>query len=242
MRILNLGCGTKVSEHPNVVNIDWSIYLRVKKNPVLRRVAPLLINGERLNGFKTIPANILVHNLAKGIPFPADSVDVVYHSHLLEHLDRDIAKHFLLEIKRVLRPGGILRIVVPDFERFAKDYVHHLSVCENDKGEAGKHDEYISAMISQCVRREAHGTSHQKPFRRFIENTLLGDARRRGETHQWMYDRINLSWLLIGLGYKNPVVQQYNVSLISDWNKYMLDTDLHGNEYKTDSFYMEAQK
>lgn len=241
MRILNLGCGTKVSEHPDVINIDWSIHLRVKKNRMLSLLAPLFFKGERLSRFKTLSPNILVHNLAKGIPFPADSVDAVYHSHLFEHLDKDIAKQFLLEVKRVLKPGGIHRIVVPDFERFAKDYVNHLSVCDNHN-EAEKHDAYIYPMISQCVRREASGTSHQKPFIRYLENKFLGDARQRGETHQWMYDRVNLSSLLKNVGYRNPVVQKYNISLIPDWNDYMLDTDIKGNEYKTDSFYVEALK
>jgi len=242
MDILNLGCGTKVSSSPDVINLDWSVYLRLKRNRVLRIVTPLFIRGERLTRFKSLPDNIMVHNLAKGLPFPSNSVDVVYHSHLLEHLDRDGAKTFLIEVKRVLKPNGIQRIVVPDFEKLCKAYISHISMCEKDADEANKHDSYIAAIIEQCVRREAFGTSQQKPLRRSVENILLGDAMRRGEIHQWMYDRINLGALLISIGYKDVQFQNYNQSLIPNWNSYGLDFDECGNEYKPGSLYIEAHK
>lgn len=41
MRILNLGCGSKASSSPDVVNIDWSIALRLKRNRLLRRLVLL---------------------------------------------------------------------------------------------------------------------------------------------------------------------------------------------------------
>ncbi len=242
MRILNLGCGTKTSRDAAVINIDWSVYLRLKKNPVLRAVAPLILRGERLDRFRSLPVNVMVHNLTNGIPFDSDSVDAVYHSHVLEHFDRDAAKKFLLEVRRVLKPGGIQRIVVPDLEEICRTYLAHIPVCEKDPREAARHDSYIASLIEQSVRKAAHGTSRQKPFRRRIENLLLGDARKRGETHQWLYDRISLSALLIDLGYREPRVQRFNMSLIPGWNERGLDLDDQGREYKPASLYIEAIK
>jgi SAM-dependent methyltransferase len=214
----------------------------MKKNRILRAIFPLLIKGERLKRFNSLPDNIVVRNLAKGLPFASDSIDVVYHSHLLEHLDRNIVNIFLMEVKRVLKSGGIQRIVVPDLEKVCRAYISHISICECDTDEASEHDSYIAALIEQSVRREAYGTNQQKSLRRFIENALLGDARKRGETHQWMYDRINLSTLLIRLEYKNIQIKSFNTSLIRNWDKYGLDLDDHGNEYKPESLYIEAQK
>jgi SAM-dependent methyltransferase len=242
MKVLNLGCGTKTSSRPEVINIDWSMYLRLKRNPILRALAPILIKGERLQRFKSLPDNVLVHNLAKGIPFDSDSVDVVYHSHVLEHLDRDVAKAFLSEALRVLRPGGIHRIVVPDFEAVSKAYLSHLSLCEVNPSEASKHDDYIATMIGQCVRREAYGTSQQRPFRRAVENLVLGDARGRGETHQWMYDRVTLTAILLSLGYREAKVQSYTSSWVPNWNDFGLDVDETGRQYKRGSLYIEAMK
>jgi SAM-dependent methyltransferase len=242
MKILNLGCGTKISLSPEVINVDWSIYLQMRKNPILRTAAPLLLRGERLDLFHSLSDQVMVHDLAKGIPFPSESVDVVFHSHFLEHLDRTVAGKFLLEVKRVLKPGGIQRIVVPDFETSCKSYLSHLSICETSAEEAERHDAYIAGILEQSVRREAFSTSQQKPLRRFMENLLLGDARRRGETHQWMYDRISLRTLLIKLGFKIPIRQSYNTSLVPNWERYGLDLDERCMEYKPGSLYMEVQR
>jgi SAM-dependent methyltransferase len=243
MKIINLGCGTKVSPSPDVINIDWSIYFRIKSSPVLRSLAvPLFLNGARLNRFRLLPGNIMAHNLKRGMPFDSDSVDVVYHSHFLEHLDREVAIAVLGEIRRVLRPGGFQRIVVPDLEQIIRAYMSHLDVCERDATEAAKHDAYIEPIIGQAVRREGFGTSQQKPVRRLVENLFLGDARRRGETHQWMYDKFNLSALLMALGYTNVRVQTYDKSSIPGWCDYGLDLDSDGNEYKPASLYVETQK
>ena len=104
MIILNLGCGTKTSSDPQVINIDWSIYFRIRGSPLARRLAPLLLDPQRLDRFYKLPSNIIAHDLSRGIPFADSSIDVVYHSHLLEHLDRQAASAFLTEVKRVLRP------------------------------------------------------------------------------------------------------------------------------------------
>jgi hypothetical protein len=69
MKILNLGCGTKVSNKPEVINVDWSIYLRLKKIKVFSLAVPLFLRGDRLEKFNSLSDNIMVHNLAKGIPF-----------------------------------------------------------------------------------------------------------------------------------------------------------------------------
>ncbi|WP_211255003.1 class I SAM-dependent methyltransferase [Nevskia soli] len=244
MKILNLGCGTKVSPHPDVVNIDWSILLRIRSNFLLRAVAPILLNGDRLRRFNSLPNNLMVHDLSRGIPFPANSVDVVYHSHVLEHLDRGIAKEFVAECARVLRPGGIIRIAVPDYERYCRTYLEHVELCAVDGGHAtiADHDALFEPLLKMSVLREAHGTSTQRPLRRFIENLLLGDARKRGETHQWMYDRFNLSWLLQSCGFIQPAVRTFDTSNIPDWLNLRLDCDDAGDEYKPESLYMEAVK
>jgi SAM-dependent methyltransferase len=184
----------------------------------------------------------VLHDLTKEIPFDSDSFDAAYHSHLLEHLDRQAASRFLSEVKRVLKPDGIHRIVVPDFEKLCKDYLFHVSVCEKDPNEGANHEGFIGAIIEQSVRKEAYGTSKQPPLRRYLENLLLGDARRRGETHQWMYDRISLSELLTSLGYRDIRIHRYDTSQIPNWNQYGLDTDELGNQYKPESLYIEARK
>ena len=242
MLIINLGCGNKTCQNPDVVNIDWSISLVIKNNFFLRILFSKLLSKERFDNYKNLPNNIIVHDLRKGIPFENDSVDVVYHSHLLEHIDRSNIKDFQREVLRVLKPNGVQRIVVPDFYLLCKSYIEHYKDCINKNEISNAHDDFVASILEQSVRKEAYGSSKQKKFLRFIENLLLGDARKRGETHQWMYDDLNLTNILNEVGFKNIKVQTYSSSYIMNWNKYRLDIDRENKEYKCGSLYIEARK
>jgi SAM-dependent methyltransferase len=242
MQILNIGCGTKTSQHASVINLDWSIYLRLRRNRIARRAAQLILRGERRERLLSLGDNVRLHDLRKGLPFESDTVDVVYHSHFLEHLDRPYAGTFLREVHRVLRRSGIHRIVVPDFEATCRKYLDHVALCDGDASRHSEHESYIADVIEQSVRREAAGTSQQSPALRWVENRVLGDARKRGETHQWMYDRISLAQLLSSSGFREPQVVSHSRSGIEGWLELGLDVDALGREYKPGSLYMECTK
>lgn len=239
MLVLNLGCGYQTSER--CTNIDWSVPIRLKGSPVGRKVAPIVLDGERKRAYDAISGEVMRHDLRKGIPFGDDSADVVYHSHLLEHLDRDAVPGFLAEVKRVLKPGGIHRIVVPDLEVDARAYLASLDAASAGQATAEQHEQAVRVLIEQMVRREAYWTAQRGPLRRRVENSLLGDARRRGETHQWMWDRISLPAELVAAGFSDPKVLGNTQSQIDDWRSYGLDETPDGAEYKPGSMYVEAR-
>ncbi len=54
--------------------------------------------------------------------FADDSVDLIYSSHSLEYFDRAEAHSVLREWRRVLKPGGTLRVAVPDFDSLIEVY------------------------------------------------------------------------------------------------------------------------
>lgn len=55
--------------------------------------------------------------------FQDNSVDLIYNCHVLEHFHRGKATKVLKEWHRTLKPGGILRIAVPDFEALCELYM-----------------------------------------------------------------------------------------------------------------------
>lgn len=54
--------------------------------------------------------------------FGNNTVDLIYVSHAFEYFDREHAPSVLTEWRRVLKPGGTLRIAVPDFDKLIKIY------------------------------------------------------------------------------------------------------------------------
>lgn len=235
--VANLGCGNKT--HPDCLNIDWSIYARIKRNRIGQWIAPLIFTGVRLEQFHSLD-DVVVHDLRTGIPLADQTADVVYHSHVLEHIDRDTVPDFFAEIRRVLKPEGVHRIVVPDLERYARYYLKSLEAGLTDPKARNEHDSSVSQMFLQMVRREAHGTSQQGPLRRRLENILLGDARKRGETHMWMWDRVNLPKALEDAGFDEVEVCDWRTSRSPEWNALALDQDAFGGEYKPESLYVES--
>src|SRR2546421_11201949 len=57
----------------------------------------------------------LVWDLRWPLPFKSESIDAIFHEHLLEHLALPEAVGMIKECFRLLRPGGILRMAVPNF-------------------------------------------------------------------------------------------------------------------------------
>jgi FkbM family methyltransferase len=70
-----------------------------------------------------------------GFPCAADSVAAVYSSHMIEYLDRSEARAFPAEVWRVLSPGGMVRIAVPDLSPLIGRY-----------GLTGDADEFVTRI------------------------------------------------------------------------------------------------
>lgn len=176
-------------------------------------------------------------------------MNAVYHSHTLEHMDRNLpepsrdpALLFTKECLRVLKPGGVLRIVVPNLEFHVRNYLRHLEMSVENVELGFEYDQSVFHFLGQAVIKEASGTAKQRPMLRRIENMLLGDARKRGNTHQWEYDRINLSALLLRAGFSSARIVDYRTSGIPHWREIGLDSRDDGSEYKPNSLYAEGIK
>ncbi|MFE0465062.1 methyltransferase domain-containing protein [Kitasatospora sp. NPDC058965] len=61
-------------------------------------------------------------DVAAPLPFADASLDWVYAEHLVEHIPLPVAVGWLREVRRVLRPGGLLRLTTPDLARYVEGY------------------------------------------------------------------------------------------------------------------------
>jgi predicted SAM-dependent methyltransferase len=85
-------------------------------------------SGERIgsNGWVTLDQNDtcdIKWDLVNGIPFPDESVGIIYSSHLLEHFTFKEIQVLLAECKRVLKQGGTISVSVPCAKFFIDAYV-----------------------------------------------------------------------------------------------------------------------
>ncbi|MDP1571248.1 MAG: class I SAM-dependent methyltransferase [Vicinamibacterales bacterium] len=92
--------------------------------------SPILIEVLRAKGLT------VVEGFTPPTPMPDACADVVYADQVLEHMSGiDAARYFTAEALRVLRPGGIFFVVVPDYlkERtffWDVDYTHNFVTTE----------------------------------------------------------------------------------------------------------------
>jgi predicted SAM-dependent methyltransferase len=68
-------------------------------------------------------ADVFPWDCRRSLPLANQAAAAVRAEHFVEHLDpREELPAFLAAARRVLRPGGVLRIVVPDAERYLRAY------------------------------------------------------------------------------------------------------------------------
>lgn len=126
---INLGCGDKY--HKDWVNID--LY---SDSPFVKSC-----------------------DLRKGIPFAENSFEVVYHSQVIEHYEKDDARRFMKECYRVLKPDGIIRIVTPDLENVVRNYLFYLEANINNPTEdtIANYEWMMLELYDQAVRNDWGG-------------------------------------------------------------------------------------
>lgn len=71
-----------------------------------------------LDGWQNHDADV---DITVRLPFADDSAQFIFAEHVVEHVTYDHALGFFRECRRVLRPGGVIRIAVPSIERIWRE-------------------------------------------------------------------------------------------------------------------------
>jgi predicted SAM-dependent methyltransferase len=108
--------------------------------------------------FVSTAPGVIGCDLRKGIPFADGQFDLVYHSHVLEHFDFHGAQKLLRECHRVLAPGGIIRISVPDLAQWARVYLGAFDAAvRGEPGAPERHAWMQVELLDQMVRTRSGG-------------------------------------------------------------------------------------
>lgn len=193
MTRINIGCGATPTA--GWVNYDNSPSVRLAQMPALAGTLGRLklLSSEQREFIAFARRSDIRHaDAVRRIPQPDRSADVVYSSHMVEHLDRSEALRFLAEARRVLVPGGIIRIAVPDLRYHVDCYL----------------EEKDADTFMEAVRL---GRMRPRGLRQKVTNAIAGDRE-----HHWMYDGKSMSKLLASAGFLDPRVMPAGTTTIPD--------------------------
>lgn len=160
-----------------------------------------------------------LYDCRKNLPFPDGSVSCIFTEHFLEHVDyTEEAPYFISECLRVLKPGGVIRIVVADIERYLRAYC------------ASGWDE-----LSRLRPLDASREDYYVKCRYHTRMELINVVFRQGSQHKYAYDFATLEFLLRRYGFSEVLRQEFGKSLLPEL---AIDQPCRASE----SLYVEARK
>lgn len=109
MKLLNLGCG-----YPRIPGEEWTNLDNLREQLPEGSTERDQLDGE---------TNYIEHNLEHAVmPFQRDEFDGILASHVFEHFDAQHGLAVMQDCYRILKPGGVLVVSVPDAAYFRRVY------------------------------------------------------------------------------------------------------------------------
>ncbi|HXH26026.1 MAG TPA: methyltransferase domain-containing protein [Vicinamibacterales bacterium] len=192
---LNLGCGPV--QPRGWVNVDGSNRAWLASRlPWLDRALTRLGVLPRTE----FGPDVAVVDLLERFPWPPGSVACIYAGELWEHFEYPDAVRVTAECFRVLAPGGVLRVCVPDGVEFWRRYLRlydEMAARPRAERSAGPLREHVGLYFREiCTRRPIFGSM--------------------GHTHKWQFDEIQLIELFESQGFSEVARMRLHQSRIPD--------------------------
>lgn len=154
---VHYGCGGCAP--PEWINFDSSPTLRFERIPIIGRLYTR--NSQRF------PENVRKGDIVAGLSVKEGTADLVYCSHVLEHLALDDFRTAVRNTWRMMKPGATFRLVVPDLEVAIRRY--------NESSDADAALRFLEdTLLGRKTRRRAPVA--------FVKEWLGGSK------HLWMWD------------------------------------------------------
>lgn len=157
-RYVNIGCGWSVGA--SWENYDGSPTLRFERIPFIGRMYTK--NADRF------PEAARFGDITKGPIGKENTADAIFCSHMLEHVALEDMRKSLQHMFRMLRPNGILRLIVPDLSTRALAYTARIG-----------HPDAANRFLEDAMFGSK--SSHNSLFARM--QWAYGNSG-----HLWMYD------------------------------------------------------
>lgn len=176
VRGLQSGCGSAVRRH--WLNSDYRS----------------LHDGQ---GTRTEPGRIyrieddryfIQHNVTEPFPIEDESLDWCYSEHLIEHLSPELGVAWLTDMRRLLKPGGFVRVSTPDLRKYAEGYF------DPAREFYAAHARRLEGLLGENAAAER---------RAFMVNKIF-----YGWGHKWIYDFDELQHAAVAAGFDPAAVRE----------------------------------
>ena len=184
---------------PNTRTPEETVADYLRDTPAGRRGINLGCGGMTFKDWLNIDSEYpqhcdIIRDLTKGLPFlPEGQFDAVFSEHFFEHINRKAAMMLLQDCFRALKPGGHLRIAIPDLDLLIFSYLQNakdLATSETFR------EEYGAVFNTRCE---------------------FFNIATRGWGHTYMYNYEEIETLLRHVGFvavERMVVRQSGVPLL----------------------------
>lgn len=128
-------------------------------------------------------------DLTEPIPFPDNTVSMIYSSHVLEHFEYSELIKLLTECLRVLKPGGIFSASIPNARIYLNAY----------------HDAKSFNPVIYCRHEPAYNFNSSIDYVNYI-------AYMAGH-HKYMFDEANIIAILNKTGFRNTSLREFDAAM-----------------------------
>ena len=173
-KFVQFGCGMVAPR--SWINYDGSPTVRLKNVPLLGQLLKPWLYAD-------FPRNVRFGDIIKGLPETDGSCDGMYSCHVLEHLSFEDGKKALANTYKLLKVGGVFRIVVPDLAFEARQYIQKLEAGDAGAGNFFMHDSLM-------------GRPNRPKTLKHILSDIWGSWY-----HLWMWDSASLTQALRQAGF-----------------------------------------
>jgi SAM-dependent methyltransferase len=254
LRGLHVGCG------PNLLPGGWL-------NTDIQRLSGE--DGERTGAGRLARINgeawYLEHDATREFPFPAETFDWIYSEHFIEHVPLEGALRWLKESRRLLKPGGLIRISTPNLQIYMKAYCsgdgyffleHHkrlMGMLDRSLGllEEQGAEEVVKTVVS-LAEPSITGPHFQKMKRHpQLRNLMVKLAEQSSNRpafivnqvfrmwgHQWIYDFDEIAFVSRKAGFAPDSITRRGFRQGREEHVCGLDDPMHNDE----SLYVEIRK
>jgi ubiquinone/menaquinone biosynthesis C-methylase UbiE len=142
------------------------------------------------------------------LPLAPGSARGIFTEHFLEHLDYyEEAPRFLTDCRRVLQPGGVLRVIVPDGAKYLRAYT------DGDLPSMRAFSP-LASMDASSDDRPFSTLKEVVPFRTKME--VVNFHFRQSGQHRFSYDDETLATLLRDCGFEDVTKRDFRSSALSE--------------------------